>query len=180
MGYLMTVEELLRQVRGTRLTEQRSNVLVKVAKEFAHPDLIEAESISDCVSWLLKDIKDDTPYDFFGLQIYQNVRNLIKSGYLEVAQSNEQPFVSITDLGLAYLRNHRVISERLFTICLAEGVSQSFNTMSSETLEYVLELEKINSKVLKLERSHIVRHYLHLTDRRNYLQTKVNDEENAS
>jgi len=172
----MTVEELLQNVNGTRLTEPRLNILVKVASKSKHPALIKAQSISDCVSWLLDDINDDTPYDYYGLDIYQNVRNLIKWKYLNVAEINEQPFVSIADLGLAYLVHHKVISNRLFETCLKEGVSQSFKIISSETQKDLLELEMILPKLLKLERSPHVQSYFDLASRCKYLQQKVNNE----
>jgi len=172
----MTVEQLMQRVDGTRLTEPRLNILVKVASKSKHPALIKAQSISDCASWLLDDINDDTPYDYYGLDIYQNVRNLIKWKYLKVAEINEQPFVRISDLGLAYLVYHKVISNRLFEACLKEGVSESFKIISSETQKDLLELEIILSKLLKLQRSPHVQRYFDLESRRKYLQQKVNNE----
>ena len=172
----MTVEELMESVNGTKFTEQRTHILAAIASGFNDPGLHEANSITDCEEWLLDHEK---PFDFFGLQIYQNIRNLIKSEYLKVAGSNVQPYLSITDLGLAYLYNHEAISKAIFDRCLEDGTSNSFELVPLETREHILELQKINSKLSKLEGSTTVRHYLYLTDRRNYLQTKANDEENT-
>ena len=169
----MTVEELMESVNGTKFTEQRTHILAAVALGFNDPGLHEAHSIPDCEEWLLDHEK---PFDFFGLQIYQNIRNLIKSEYLKVAGSNVQPYLSITDLGLAYLYNHEAISKAIFDRCLEDGTSNSFELVPLETREHILELQKINSKLLKLGRTVNVRQYLYLTERRNSLRTEVDHE----
>tara|TARA_R110002110_G_scaffold116069_5_gene287408 strand:+ start:697 stop:1209 length:513 start_codon:yes stop_codon:yes gene_type:complete len=169
----MTVEQLMQSVNGTRFTKQQTRILAAIASGFNDPGLHEANSITDCEEWLLDHEK---PFDFFGLQIYQNIRNLIRSEYLKVAGSNVQPYLSITNLGLAYLHNHDVISKAIFDRCLEDGTSNSFELVPLETREHILELQKIDSKLLKLERTVNVRQYLYLTERRNSLRTEVDHE----
>lgn len=180
----MNIEQLMQRVNKTRCTKQSSRILAAIASGFNDPGLHEANSITDCEEWLLGQIIDcegllldyEKPFDFFGLQIYQNIRNLVRSEYLKVAESNVQPYLSITDLGLAYLYNHDVISTAIFDRCLEDGTSNFFELVSLEHRAHILELQKINSQLLKLERSVNVRQYLYLTERRNSLRTEIDYE----
>ena len=169
----MTVEQLMQSVNGTRFTKQQTRILAAIASGFNDPGLHEANSITDCEEWLLDHEK---PFDFFGLQIYQNIRNLVRSEYLKVAESNVQPYLSITDLGLAYLHKHDFISRAIFDRCLEDGTSNSFELAPLEHRAHILELLRIDSKLLKLERTVNVRKYLYLTERRNFLRKEVDDE----
>jgi hypothetical protein len=145
---LASMTSLVSQVRRTRRSETTVNLLHRFIHVPIASELQDIDSLGETVIWLRETFETDvTRYevpgeetkieDFYGAEIYQNVRNLVKSRYLRLRDAEQygpgdMPYLMITAKGIAYLYFHDEIDNTQFKSFLVTGGLDGFGTVTAD------------------------------------------------
>jgi hypothetical protein len=144
------MQSVLSRVVKTRRSDSTINLLQSFKETKGDFALLQADSIVDAVAWLQSSYPKKVSYDpsaplaseAYGVDVYSNVRNLMRSRYLR-SRSEEYgpgdiPYLMITAKGIAYLYFHGELNITEFLNFLITGNTVSELKVPADTSDKYL------------------------------------------